>query len=128
MSGELLPEKKTDLAFVIAQGASIKKWAEANGVPKTTAYRWADEPEVQACANAIRRRALERGVGLLSRRVAWAARGIVKLADSADSEPVRLSALRAIFSEMIAASRFGVLEHRVHELEERSRDDARNAR
>jgi hypothetical protein len=127
MFGELLPERKNDLTVAIAHGASLRKWAEANGVPKTTAYRWADEPEVQACANAIRRRALERGVGLLSRRVAWAARGIVKLAESADSEPVRLSALRAIYSEMIAASRFGALEHRMCELEERARDDARDA-
>jgi hypothetical protein len=66
----LLPEQKADLAFAITQDASLKKWAEASRVPKTTAYRWADEPEIQACANAIRRRALERGVGLLSRRVA----------------------------------------------------------
>jgi hypothetical protein len=99
MSEKLLPERKADLAFAIAQGASLRKWAEANGVPKTTAYRWAEDPEVQACANTIRRRALERGVGISSRRVAWAWRGIVKLAESADSESVRLSALRAIYSK-----------------------------
>ena len=38
MSGELLPERKADLAFAIAQGASLRKSAEANGVPKTNAY------------------------------------------------------------------------------------------
>jgi hypothetical protein len=40
----------------------------------------------------------QRAVGLLSRRVAWAARGIVNLAESAHSEAVRLSALRAIYA------------------------------
>ena len=46
MSGELLPERKTDLAFVIAQGASLRKWAEANGVPNTTAYRLAEVDQI----------------------------------------------------------------------------------
>ncbi|MGO9470402.1 MAG: hypothetical protein ACLQVF_40420 [Isosphaeraceae bacterium] len=95
---------------------------------RSTAYRWAEEPEVKACANAIRRRTLDRAVGLLSRRVTRAALGIAKLADTASSEAVKLSALRAIYSEMIATSRFGTLEDRVAELEEeRSREHARSA-
>ncbi len=44
--------------------------------------------------------------------------GIVKLADTASSESVKLSALRAIYSEMIATSRFGDLEDRMTEIEE----------
>jgi hypothetical protein len=127
MSEEPLQNRKTDLALAIAQGISLKKWAEANNVARSTAYRWADEPEVKACANAVRRRALDRAVGMLSRRVTWAALGIIKLADTAGSEAVKLSALRAIYSEMIATSRFGSLEDRVTELEERSREHAGNA-
>jgi hypothetical protein len=46
MSGELLPERKANLAFAIAQGASLRKWAEANGVPNTTAYRLAEVDQI----------------------------------------------------------------------------------
>jgi hypothetical protein len=127
MSEEDRQNRKTDLALAIAQGTSLQKWAEANSVSRSTAYRWAEESEVKAWANAIRRRALDRAVGLLSRRVSWAARGIVKLADTAGSEAVKLSALRAIYSEMIAVSRYGGLEDRVAQLEERSREDTGNA-
>jgi hypothetical protein len=127
MSDESLHDRKTDLALAIAQGISLKKWAEANNVSRATAYRWADEPEVKACANAIRRRVLDRAVGKLSRRVNWAADGIIKLADTAGSEAVKLSALRAIYAEMIAASRFGALEDRMTDLEQRSREYIGNA-
>jgi hypothetical protein len=124
MSEEGRQDPKSELALAIAQGISIPKWAEANSVSRSTAYRWAEEPEVKACANAIRRRALDRAVGVLSRRVSWAALGIVKLAGTADSEAVKLSALRAIYSEMIAASRFGDLDDRVTDLEEWAHEDA----
>jgi hypothetical protein len=83
--------------------------------------------QVKACANAIRRRALDRAVGRLSRHVTWAAHGIIEPADTAGSEAVKLSALRAIYSEMIAASRFGAREDRVTDLEERFRENAANA-
>ena len=95
---------------------------QANDVSKSTAYRWADEPGVKDRANAIRRRALDRAVGRMSNRVASAADGIIKLARTADSEAVKLSALRAIYGEMIAVSRFGGLESRVAALEEQARD------
>jgi hypothetical protein len=128
MSEEVRQDRKTQLALALAQGTSLAKWAEANDVSRSTVYRWADEPEVKSRANAIRRRAVDRAVGLLSRRITWAALGIVKLAGNAASEAVKLSALRAICAEMIAVSRFGELEERVTELEERSREDTGNAR
>jgi len=128
MSEEARQNLKTQLALAVAHGASVAKWAEANNVARSTAYRWADEPEVKACVNAIRRRGLDRAVGQFSRRVTWAARGIVQLADTASSESVKLAALRAIYSEMITASRFGGLEDRVTELEEqRSHEHTGNA-
>jgi hypothetical protein len=87
-------------------------------VPKRTAYRWASEPEVLATAESCRRRALDRAVGVMARRATWAAGQIAKLGKDAESESVKLAALRAIFSDMIAATKFGVLEDRLSELEE----------
>jgi hypothetical protein len=70
---------------------------------------------------SIRRKAIDRAVGLMSVRAGWAACQIVKLGGNADSESVRLSALRAILSDMISVSKFGGLEDRMTEIEEHIR-------
>jgi len=119
MAGEHRQSRKTRLALALAEGVSPRKWASKNKVSKSTAYRWAKEPKVKARANLIRRRAVDRAVGRLAKRVTWAAEGIVKLADNATSESVRLSALRAIYSEMMTGSKFGGLEDRMTQIEER---------
>ena len=65
-------------------------------VPNATAYRWSQEPAVRAEIESIRRRAIDRAVGRLATRATWAVDGIVELGENADSESVRLSALRAV--------------------------------
>jgi len=54
----------------------------------------------------------------MARRVTWATDGIAKLAKDAESEPVKLTALRAILSDMMAVSQFAGLEQRMTEIEE----------
>ncbi len=103
---------------MIAQCASIAMWSRKNGVPDRTATRWATEPKVRAKIKTYRRRALDRAIGRLAARVTWAADGIVKLADEANSESVKLAALRSIFSNMMSVSKFTGLEDRVAEIEE----------
>ncbi len=82
---------------------------------------WASrhEPQVRGWLESCRRRALDRAIGRMARRATWAAGQIAKLGKDAASESVKLAALRAIFSDMIAVSNFGLLEDRVNELEER---------
>jgi hypothetical protein len=116
---ELPKNPKTSLAIAIAQGTSVALWALANNVPRRTAYRWASGPKVRAAVEAYRRRAVDRAVGKMARRVTWATDGIAKLARRAESESVRLSALRAILSDMMSVSQFAGLEHRVTEIEEK---------
>jgi hypothetical protein len=62
----------------------------------------------------------------MAKRVTWATDGIAKLAKSADSESVKLAALRAILSDLMAVSKFAGLEHRVTELEEQFNDRTAN--
>ena len=95
--------------------------------PKRTAQRWASEPKVRAAVERYRRRALDRAVGLMSDNAQWATEQILKLGESAASESVRLSALCAILSEMIAVSKFGGLEDRLTQVEEQIRDESGNA-
>src|SRR5580658_7972252 len=96
MSGERPRSAKTDLVLAIANGTSVAAWACGNEVPKRTAYRWSREPKVRAAVESYRLRAVDRAIGRMARRATWATDGIAKLAKSAESESVRLAALRAI--------------------------------
>jgi hypothetical protein len=88
-------------------------------VPKDSACQWAKEPLVRSYVESIRRGALDRAVGRLTKRAAGAAEGITNLGGDAVSEPVRLSALRATYSDMIAVSKFAGLEDRMTDIETR---------
>ena len=99
---------------------SVEKWASTNDVPERTAYRWAAQPEVRSEIESIRRRDLDEAIGRLAKRAAWAVDGIVGLGENAASESVRLSAFRAVMSDLIAVSNFAGLEVRVTALEEQS--------
>jgi hypothetical protein len=111
------PSQKTQLALAIAQGTPVTKWAKKNGVNRRTAFRWAKEPRVRKAVESYRRRILDRAVGRMTYGVTWATDEIFKLARSATSESVKLSACRAVVSDMMAVSKFGVLEDRVSQME-----------
>jgi hypothetical protein len=64
------------------------------------------EPGVRTAVERTRRRAVDRAVGLMSWRARWTAENIVKLGESAASESVKLAALRAVLSDMMAVSKF----------------------
>src|SRR5271167_4461352 len=118
MAGEHRKSTKAELALAVAHGISPARWARTNELTKMTAYRWAKEPKVREAIESYRRRALDRAIGQMATRATWAVNGITKLADSAESESVRLSALRAILREMMAVSQFSGLEVRMAEVEE----------
>jgi len=107
MSGELPKGKKTQLALAIAQGKSVALWARDNQVAKRTAYRWATDPKVRRLVESCHHRALNRAVGRMARRATWASDQIAKLATGAESESVKLRALRSIFSDVLAVSKKG---------------------
>jgi X-X-X-Leu-X-X-Gly heptad repeat protein len=117
--------RKIKLAIAIANGASISEWASENDVPRRTAYRWASDPKVRAKVASCRHLALDRAIGQMASNVNTAADGIQKLAEGAVSESVRLSALRTIFSNMMAVSEFADLQVRMTQLEEQLGERAR---
>jgi hypothetical protein len=110
--------RKSQLAIAIAQGGSVAEWARANSVPRSTAYKWANEREFRRQVEACRRQSIDQAVDYLAKLTPWAAARIAELAESADSESVRLRALRAIFADMMAASKYTGLEERVGHLED----------
>ncbi len=110
--------RKNKLVAAIAAGKPLAVWARENKVSRWTAYRWAEDPKVKAAFDARRRKAFDRSVGLLSGILARAATVIADLGETADSESVRLSANKAVFSTMISVSKFALLEKRMNEIEE----------
>jgi len=121
MSREKRTSLKSKLASAMAEGKSTAEWASANRVAERTAQRWANEPLVRSEVESIRRNALDRAVGRMSQRVAWATEQIATLAETAKSESVRLAALRSILVDMMAVSDFAGLEQRIAKLEEQDR-------
>ena len=87
-------------------------------MPRRTAYSWAKQAKIKADVEDYRRRMVDEAINLLASHATLAAGGIVELAKNAESESVKLRALRAILSDMIAASRYSGLKHRVNEVEE----------
>ena len=110
---------KIELAFALARGASVTGWARARDVPRTTVYRWASEREVRKIVDACRRRMLDQAIGKLTKRSTWTVDRITGLADGAESESVRLRALRGMLSEMMAISKYSALEGRVADVEDK---------
>jgi hypothetical protein len=125
MPGEHRKSRKTQLALAVAQGTAISKWARANQVPRRTAYRWSSDPYVRSTCDSIRRRSLDRAIGLMAMRATWAVGEIAKLAQSAESESVKLSALRSILADMMKVTQFNSLEERVAQFEELLRERER---
>ena len=109
--------KKGQLTLAIAKGMPVTTWAKKNEVPTRTAFRWASEPKVRAAVEVYRRRVLDRAVGRMTHSVTWATKGIFDLAKKASSESVKLAALRAVVSDMMAVSKFGGLEDRLTQVE-----------
>jgi hypothetical protein len=118
MSEEPEEATKDQLAFAIARGKSVRSWARDSKVPRATAHRWSNDPQVRKMAQAIRRRAIDRAVGQMSMRTPWVVKKMTTLAKDSDSEPMRLRALRALTADMITLSKYSGLESRMTELEE----------
>jgi hypothetical protein len=109
---------KIELAIALAHGASIASWARANAVPASTAYRWARQPAVREDVASCRRHLISRALGRMTKHTIGAADIIFKIAKQSDSDAVRLRAARALFSDLLAVSKFSDLEERLLEVED----------
>ena len=118
MTKELRQKAKTQLALAIAQGRSVALWARDNQVPRSTAYRWASQPELRATVESCRRRARDRALGRMAMQAQRASEQIVKLAAGAESESVKLRALRAILAGVISVAKFSDLRRRMAAIEQ----------
>jgi hypothetical protein len=126
---ELRSSLRDQLMMTIARGKSIAEWARRNGVPESTARRWASDPDLRRQVEEWRRSVLDEALGWMAEHSMWAVKGITKLGKSAESESVQLRARRFLLLDQIAVSKFSNVEYRMAEIEEeirvRNRDAAR---
>jgi hypothetical protein len=116
--------QKTALALAMAGGINVGEWARQNEVNKRTAYTWSRSDEVRDKIADIRRRAVDRAVGRLSRNATAASMIIIKLARKATSEAVKLQAARAILADLMVVSNYAAIEQRLAEVERRLQDSS----
>ncbi len=123
MIEEFEEPKKLGLAAAIAREAlTSSSWAIKNDVPKTTAYRWAQEPKVQdRRLDDSPPDARSRGGLAMTMRSVFAAPGFTRLASDAESETVQLNAVKTILTDAMRIARYTDLETRMAEFEEKLR-------
>jgi hypothetical protein len=119
MESEHRKSGKKQLALALAQGISAAQWARDNGVTKVTAYRWAKEPAVRKWVEGYRRRTIDQLVSRMTEKSNRAFDIVLRLAEEAESESVRLRSARSVFSDMIMVSKYSGLEARLFEVEEK---------
>ena len=114
------------LASAIANGYTVRRWADETGTSRRAAYTWSRSPECRKLVEEIRRRAIDRAIGKLVSRAAGAADRITDLSKDAMSEQVRLAASRAILSDLIAVENHADLKKRLTEIERRLNEHSDN--
>jgi hypothetical protein len=126
MDEEQTQSKKSKLAFAIARGAKIATWARKNDVSTRTAFYWAKETQVREEVEEIRRNSFNEALGRMNSRSRKAADGILNLAESSESDFVRLKAWQSILTDQMAIAKFSTLEQRMLGLEARAKAQTGN--
>jgi transposase-like protein len=116
--------RKEQLALHLASGGGVADWARAHGIPDRTVYTWSRSPEVRDRTEAIRRAVLAEAVQQLGAHAAAAAGQIVKLAENARSETVRLQAARAVLAEFMSVANYTSMAGQLADIERRLRERA----
>jgi hypothetical protein len=106
------------LATALAAGGSAAAWAEAHGVPRRTAYRWAAEAGVKAQVRGLRQGLVADAVGKLAEAATTAVDTLKGLLAEKQPASVRLGAARAILSALVEVQAHAELADRVAHLEE----------
>jgi hypothetical protein len=114
---EAIRGSKHELALAVAGGAVIADWARRWNVPMRTAYRWSNGRKFRKFVQRTRREWIDAAVGKMSMRAPSTVDKLAVLADTTDSDSVKLRALRGELADMMAVSRYSDLEVRMTEIE-----------
>lgn len=112
-----------ELSACIAEGGqTLAQFAEKRQLSPRTVQSWAGLPEVQDQVRAIRQGMVDRAVGQLSSLAAASVTSIARLASKAESEAVRLAALKTLLTELVNVASYADLAAEIAQL----RDEVAN--
>ena len=97
-------------------------WAEENEVPLQTCYAWRKTRQCEETVREVRRHMLDSAVGQIVGNLAAAARRIVDLSTTAESESVQLQAARAVINDGKDLAQVAALEKRIKDIERQLAD------
>jgi hypothetical protein len=109
----------------VATGISIIDWCKQTKTPRTTVSEWQKDPCFDRDVAAIRRQMLNGAIGKFCGAVERVADGMIALAESASSEPTKLSAQRAVMENLVQMTEFSEVKKRLDALEEWKRASER---
>ena len=110
---------KNELIFAVelAKGSSVAQAARKVGVAKATGYRWSKKPEVCQAVEDFRRSVLQMACNRMINITGKAVETLGQLLDS-KSEPIRLSAARAVLDGTVKVRELAGLEREIEQIHE----------
>jgi hypothetical protein len=111
------PKGLPELITALAAGSTVPEAAKTAGISLRTAYRWLEDSELRAEIALVRARMIERAAGKLAASCVEAAEILAKLARSAKSETIRLSAARSVLEQALRLRESLDIATRLAELE-----------
>lgn len=115
-----LPHNKSKydaLVMAVATGVSIIDWCKQTKTSRTTVSSWQRDPTFERDVATIRRQMLNEAVGKFTGAVGKVADGMIQLAESATSEPTKLSAMRSVLEHLVQMTEFAEVKKRLDALE-----------
>lgn len=123
-----LPQNKSKydaVVMAVATGVSIIEWCRQTKTCRSTVTTWQRDPKFDRDVAAIRRQMLNEAVGKFTGAVGKVADGMIELAESAASEPTKLSAMRSVLEHLVQMTEFSEVKKRLDSLEEWQRESQR---
>jgi hypothetical protein len=110
------------LVMAVATGVSILDWCRQTGTARSTVSTWQKDPDFERDVATIRRQLLNEAIGKFTGAVTRVADGMIQMAESATSEPTKLSAQRAVMEHLVQMTEFHEIKKRLDSLEDWRRE------
>jgi hypothetical protein len=118
-AGAPLPHaRKSQLALWVAAGGKVADWCKANGVARTTGYKWYAQPGFREMVGEYRRRAVDRAIGKMAKGLGKAVAKIVELIEKGQTDVVKLAAAKALVDRLIDVQNHAELQADLRRLRE----------
>jgi hypothetical protein len=119
MAGRGRSGSQTVFVAAVASGQTVEAAAAVAQVSPRTAWRWMARPDVRGEIAAVRRRMVDRALGVLADGLLAATVKMRHLVLSADDEKTQLAAAKAVTETLVRLRQATELEERIAAIEER---------